>query len=269
MKVEIFKNIIENYVPKKMHNLAYFPAYLLRQKLSKHDVINIEQLRKKNTRCIIAGTGPSINQVDTSRYEGYDVLSISNFFLHSDIGQIDPLFQFFAPYHLPMLLDNYVAWLHDSDSILSDKCIIVLGSSVKSIVESNNIFPNKKVIYLDMSPFKPKRINIKKPILSPQTGPLMALPVALALGYEEVNLVGCDHNVLKNFKGKVEHFYSPDLEVRKNTNGTGWWPSIINELHCNLRVFESYEYYRKINKQSIIINRSETSWLDMFEYKEW
>jgi hypothetical protein len=263
------KRLIETYVPPALQNACYYPAYLLRAKLKHRDIMAIRSVLPNKKKCIIAGTGPSVKNVPLKVFAEYDVFSISNFHLHENIDTIKPFAQFFAPFHHPMNLENYIEWIRNADEILDDECIVFLGSADKEMILENGLFLRKTVIYLDFSPYKPASINIEKPIFSPQTGPLMGLPVALYLEYEEISLVGCDHNILKNYGENVEHFYGPDKENRVNTNGAGCWPSIIEELKCNLRVFESYNYYKQFTRSSRIINRSFESWLDVFDREVW
>jgi hypothetical protein len=263
------KRLIETYVPAVLHNACYYPAYLLRAKLKRHDILAIRSIRPNRRKCIIAGTGPSVKNVPLEVYSEYDVFSVSNFYLHEWIATINPFAQFFVPFHFPMVLENYIEWLRSADEVLRDDCLVFLGTSDKKLIVENGLFLKKTVIYLDFSPYKPASINIEKPILSPQTGPLMALPVALFLEYEEISLIGCDHNILKNYGGKVEHFYRPDMESRTNTNGAGYWTSIVDELKTNLRVFDTYDYYKTLNRSSKIINRSFESWLELFDRVPW
>ena len=112
-------------------------------------------------------------------------------------------------------------------------------------------------------------VDITKPVLAPQTGPLMALPVLLYMGYSEIYLLGCDHTTLRDFKKTVNNFYEPSRDVRKtglNTNDV-WYEGIIDNLCNSANVFRQYMFYKKIfrNRDVKIVNLSQDSWLDLFE----
>ena len=49
-------------------------------------------------------------------------------------------------------------------------------------------------------------VDIMKPVLAPQTGPIMALPVLLYMGYSEIYLLGCDHTEMRDYKRPCKIF---------------------------------------------------------------
>ena len=104
----------------------------------------------KGKRAFILATGPSVNEQDLTKLEGEDCFSVSNFFLHKDINIIRPKLHFFAPYHEPLILENYIQWLNMADEKLPEDTNIVLALSNKYIKEKYNLFPNRKIYYLDL-----------------------------------------------------------------------------------------------------------------------
>ena len=183
---------------------------------------------------------------------------------------IRPTLHFFAPYHEPLVLENYIDWLRKADSALPESTDIVLWHTTKVLVEKYSLFPKRKIYYLYLSHFSPlfNKINIECPILAPQTGPIMILPVLLYMGYTEIYLLGCDHTVLRDYKKTVENFYSKEKDIRINAIDSKSWPNIVDELKAGLNVFNQYEYYKCLaeNLGVRIVNLSKDSWLDKFEY---
>ena len=230
---------------------------------------------KKWKRAFILATWPSINQEDLKNLKNEDCYSISNFFLHNDIDIINPKFHFFAPYHKPLLLEDYIAWLNQADDKLPKDTIIFLWHTTEKYVKKFNLFKNRKIKYLFLSPFAWRtNINISLPILSPATWPHMILPVLFYMWYSEIYLLGCDCNTLKTYWEDRNDFYERDKDIRRNAadkNSRKW--SIINLLEWFVRMFKQYDMYKKIADQRWIkiINLSKDSWLDSFpkmNYKE-
>ncbi len=226
---------------------------------------------KKSKRAFLLATGPSIKNQDLSQLKGEDCFSLSNFFLHEDVASIEPRLHFFAPYHEPLDLDNYVDWLRKSDTELPKKTNIVLGYKERLLVEKYGLFPNRQVSYLYLDRVKAKSsLSLSKPLPIPKTGPQMILPVLIAMGYEEICLVGCDHTVLRDFGKTITNFYKPEKDMRKNATSDLAWPSIVTQLIGNGQLFQLYYDYKNLvddkYPKTRIINLSPDSWLDCFEF---
>ena len=97
----------------------------------------------------------------------------------------------------------------------------------------------------------------------------MILPVLIYMGYKEIYLLGCDHNVLKDYKSEVRNFYEAKIDVRKNATDKTGWLDIISEIKSTLNVFLQYDSYRLIaRKYNVdIYNLSNDSWLEVFDLK--
>jgi hypothetical protein len=228
---------------------------------------------KKNQRAFLLATGPSINELDLSLLKGEDVYSVSNAFLHKDINNINPKLHFFAPYHKPLIKTNYIAWLKEADTKLPATTNIVLSWEDKAIIDSNSLFKNRIVFYFqfDNRISYDQPLSFDKPFPSFQTGPQMIFPILFCLDYKQVFLIGCDQNVLKNFKNDRENFYPKEMDKRTNATDKNSWPNIITELKSQLKIFEIYQQiskYAQRNKTQVI-NTSKDSWIDYFPYTDY
>jgi hypothetical protein len=216
----------------------------------------------------VCATGPSIKLENMQLLSGHDCFSVSNFFLHQDIGYVNPKLHFFAPYHKPLILENYINWLAKADETLPPQTALALGHTTYDLVQQHALFKNRRVFYFYFDPYHDihGKIDLTKRILSPQTGPLMILPVLIAMGYTTIYLLGCDHTVLRNFKQTVHHFYDRNQDPRINAADNQAWDNIIGELESTKNVFLQYYFYKKIAQEHgiHIINLSQDSWLDMF-----
>jgi hypothetical protein len=222
----------------------------------------------KGKRAFLLATGPSINQENLKLLAGEDCFSISNFFLHNDIQTINPAFQGFAPYHKPLILENYVEWLRQADNSLPKRTKIVLGHKTYDIVQNYGLFPDREVYYLFLGSSERRCIDLLKPVIGPITGPLLMIPLMIYMGYEQIYLLGCDHTTIRDYKKELTNFYSPDKDVRKNATGKDAWIDIETEFRANLIIFKQYRFYRDIlkGKSTSITNLSVDSWLEMFPF---
>ncbi|MCX6352121.1 MAG: hypothetical protein NTX03_09700 [Bacteroidetes bacterium] len=226
----------------------------------------------KGKRAFLIATGPSIKTQDLSVLKGEDCFTLSNFFLHKDLQTINPKFHFFAPYHPPLEKDNFYGWMQQADEILPPNTQMFLGDTDAAEIAGRGVFKKRKKFYLHMSPHvSVGRVDICKPILGPQTGPLMILPVLLYMGYEKIYLLGCDHTVLRDFKKQIQHFFDGEKDPRKNaSNGEAWQGNILDSMHNTLNVFVQYQKYKDAMAahypNAKIINLSNDSWLDLFEF---
>lgn len=267
------KKIVERYFSPFILDLfvtiIFYFKYLLFT--NKKILKNNKKLKDagSNKRAFLLATGPSIKHQNLKLLAGEDCFSVSNFFLHDDINVINPKIHFFAPYHKPLILENYVDWLRQADKILPKDTKICLGHTTKEIVDEYSLFSDREVFYIYLTKIKPNKlfsIDLTGPIMGPQTGPLMIVPVLLYMGYKEICLVGCDHTVLRDYKRTINNFYNKEKDLRINAIDENSWDDIILSHKSNINIFLQYQLYKKIaNRKNIkIINLSDDTWLDIF-----
>ncbi len=220
----------------------------------------------KGKRAFLLATGPSIKREDLRLLAGEDCFGISNFYLHEHLQIVNPVFHGFAPYHEPMILDNYVEWLRQADQVLPPQTKIVLGHKTYDMVQKFGLFPKRDVCYLYLAPSKMCCVDIQRPVLAPMTGPLLMLPLMIYMGYERIYLLGCDNTTLRDYKKTVSNFYNSDQDMRKAATDRNCWFDIETEFRANLTCFEQYRYYKNLllNTSTSITNLSVDSWLEMF-----
>lgn len=215
-------------------------------------------------------TGPSIKYQNLKKLKNFDCFSLSSFFFHKDLKIIKPKFHFFAPYHKPIPINDWIKWIKLADNYLPKETIIVLSIKDKTRIERYKLFKNREIFYLYFSSFlKIKNtIDITKPLPPLCTSPLMVLPFMIYMGYKRIYLVGCDADNLKNYGKNIQNFYSQKLEVKRGSNKP-WKLGIIKELENNLRAFNEFNNYKTFCKKNNIkiINLSKNSWLDFFDKK--
>jgi hypothetical protein len=260
-------NLLINKVPFKFKELAkYFLFYFYKEKNILKKNISLKDYGR-NRRAFLIATGPSIKELDLTLLKDEDCFTLSNAYLHDRIDIINPIFHFFAPFHKPLIKENFISWLKDADDKLPESTKIFLGHKSKDMVTENNIFNRREVNYMYLgSPFYNK-ISLLKQTPSPKTGTQMVLNLLIYMGYEEIYLIGCDHNILKSYGGVREHFYDSSKELRKNVEN---WGDITENLKSELDMFSIYKKYVKLAKKRNIriVNLSRDSWLNFVEYKK-
>jgi hypothetical protein len=218
----------------------------------------------------VLATGPSVRGLDLSRIVGQDCYTVSNFFLHPLIGDLCPRMHFFAPYHEPLVLEEFIAWLDRADQSLPETTEITLGMDTEGTVSQNNLFKDRSVHYLGLEKEAIRTsIDLRYPVMKPQSVPLMVIPVLLFMGYKRIVLVGCDHNILKDYGKTVSNFYENNLDPRSNaTSGANWEAGIVQHLRNALNVFAQYQKYQEYcqKKNVELIHTSPEGWLDFIRY---
>ena len=266
--------ILKNWSPPKLLPYVLWLPVALRFFLAKNKQLLSDNCSLKGSGsgrdAFLLATGPSIKGVDLGFLAGRDCFSVSNFILHPQLDQISPKMHFFAPYHEPLIFDEYIDWLKLADRTLPKGTSVVLGLEMHQSVVEYGLFQERKVYYLSLDKVPLRKLpDLEFPVLAPQTSPIMVLPILHYMGYKRVFLLGCDHNILKNYGGTVENFYEASQDPRNNaTSGDNWTAGIVRHLENALNVFNQYKFYEEIyNKTGIeLINTSSSGWLDFLKY---
>ena len=269
-------NKLKDHLPNFLFNfICYSYGYLVFFLGWYKKILNKNRKLKwvsKWKRAFLLATWPSIKEENLITLKDEDCFSVSNFFLHDDINVINPKFHFFAPYHKPLVLDNYIEWLKLADKTLPKETKIFLWHTTKHYVDKYKLFQDRDVyyLYLTQTPFK-HNYNLCYPILSPHTWPQMIIPVLIYMWYSEIYLLWCDHNTLKTYWEEREDFYDRKKDIRENAaDKNSWMWNIIEFMEAILDTFKQYKVYDKIaEKNSVkIINLSKGTWLDIFKKSE-
>ena len=113
---------------------ALFPVFVSSAEYARFYLSSNQSLVSQNSElsmsaqgkdAYVLATGPSLKGKDLSFLNGEDCFSVSNFFLHEQIDVVSPKFHFFAPYHKPLILEEYIGWLRESDRVLPRETAIV------------------------------------------------------------------------------------------------------------------------------------------------
>jgi hypothetical protein len=225
-----------------------------------------------NKTCFILACGPSINEMDLSRLNGKDCISVSNFFVHPIFNELKPKFHVFAPIHEPITDEQFINWLKDYElkSLFNQKvfCHIDFYSKIKN----NKILTNKEVVFYGVNNSNINDFNnfsLTDDFPTYQTVVHLAIYIAISLGYKEINLLGVDHSWLFNF-GKTVHFYSEEQSALFTSNyNEHELTDLEDQFKNHQRLWYIYKLIKNYcsNNNIKIFNCTPNSFLDVFEKK--
>ncbi|MCW5296900.1 hypothetical protein DXT88_01785 [Herbaspirillum lusitanum] len=230
------------------------------------------QGKHEGRRCVILANGPSAKNLELIHLKGEIVLSVSNGYLH-------PNFAEFAPkYHcVPqitygrMSVDDVVRWFSEMHEQLGD-AELFLNETEADLVRDHNLFPGRKLHFLAMREnfddmTADDRIDLATIVPRVQSVPVMAIMIAMYMGFSEIVLLGADHDHFKDGK----YVYAFDLGVQKDKDfsvaqdgqvTTAWY----DDFHSLARLWRQYRVLGDMAKtQDVkIVNATPGGELDEF-----
>lgn len=171
-------------------------------------------------RCFILCNGPSVAKQDLSVLEGQTVISVSSGYHH-------PLYRRFQPrYHcLPQITygkfteNDAVDWFREMHEGLGD-AELFLSCTEEPLVRRHGLFPRRTVRYVwlgeDMDRLDLAAIpDLSLAIPRVQSVSILALMIAMYMGFRKIYLLGVDHDQFKT--GEYKYFYSPTVLSGKDS----------------------------------------------------
>lgn len=220
-------------------------------------------------RCFILGTGPSIKQQNLLLLREESCIAVSNFFVHPDYNLICPQYHCIAPYHQPITEKAWQAWIREI-AVRTNDSTLFFGISdfdrngyVEQLNERIQHYLNFEGALSDIAS---SGIDLSKGLPQVQSVTVMALYVAIYLGFNQIYLLGCDHDAITHIHTS-SHFYdeSEHAMVRSNYNENF---QVDLEACCQdyIRLWQQYKAINNycVSKQVQIYNATPLSYLDVF-----
>ncbi len=160
--------------------------------------------------CFILGAGPSVLGYDLSKLSGKNVITVANTYVHSCLKEMNPkyhvlpnVFRSHAAYYSK---ENYVNWLRDMDARLPKKTIMVMSIHDWQEINSNDLFSSRKVLWFSDIPWDKQQLTTINISALPGIHSVseVAIMSAIFMGYENIYLLGFDHNYFSDKK----YFYA-------------------------------------------------------------
>lgn len=235
---------------------------LLKKNLALRNIHNGE-------RCFILATGPSIKHQDLKLLRGETCIAVSNFFVHPDYAIIDPKYYCIAPYHPPITEDAWQKWMDEIEKGTRDAKMF-FGITDINRNEARGRFKNRDLFYLCFGGLwdrkLPHNVEISRTIPRPQSVTIMALYIALYMGFKEIYLLGCDHDWLLHINDS-RHFYPEKSHAMVKSGYDEWFQEDLEEqFQAYITLWRQYKGIREIANRNgaQIFNATEGGLLDIF-----
>lgn len=223
--------------------------------------------RHQGERCFILAAGSSIGQQDLKKLAGEYVISVSNTFVHPDYELIKP------QYHvLPHLLrghgrlrpaESFVEWLRQMES-KTDDAEMFMHIGDKGLVDQHALFKERVIHWNEYVPWDGKcqsEIDLAS-IPSIWSVSEFAISVALYLGFDEIYLLGLDHDW---FNGLFVYFYDHNTEhaMKPDTDALAYVDSEF-QMRRHADIFKKYKCLREMKHNIYNANANPNTYVDVF-----
>ncbi|MBD2039809.1 DUF115 domain-containing protein [Microcoleus sp. FACHB-672] len=280
---ELARQILPPLLFGELMNALYFLEFQKYRKLIQKN----SQLKNTETgRCFIIGSGPSIKNIDLRLLENEKVMALNNFYVHPLYEFIKPQYYVVAPLHQPQTDEEWLAWFKDMDANLCANTILFLGLSHRGLLKQKNpsayeivnqndeLFKKIDVNYYFSGDFcnrsLDKFIDLETPLFTSFTCSLMAIVIALYLGFKQIYLLGMDSNHFMFDQESERRFYTNGIH-QKNEIQRVWGDRYYVE--CFKAIYEIFKKYYDLNKIAEkkgikIINATDNTVLKIFDCVE-
>ena len=182
-----------------LSNIYFFGNLKLKKKLKKN-----KKLKRNNDKCFIICNGPSLNDIDIFKIKNADIITVNFFYKKEEFFQ-----NFESNFHIAIdteffRKEKYIEYLNE---ILEKK------KKINLIIKSSELekFENHKDrvfgVYSKLIQYGKKlNFDLTKNMTATINVSIMALQLALYLGYKEIYLLGIDFSDYRE-KNMSKHFY--------------------------------------------------------------
>lgn len=270
-------------IPKKIIDRIQAYQYYLKNK----DILALNKQVKgsrKGKRCFILGNGPSLGTLDLSKLRDEETFVVNLFWNHPQYKDIRPKNYVLVDADTFPKGDESNGWFED---LINKKNVVescpetsfFLNIAAKKPIEKRNLYPHNKKYYLilegNMKDNHKFNIDLEYPIVKAKNVILTCLITAIYMGFEEIILLGCEHDFLaypstKHYEG-FKHFYKTSYsasnmnDVKHFKLSTGSYEHYINQA---LILFKNYRLLKEKVSQTHpnvqIFNATPNSFLDVF-----
>lgn len=226
--------------------------------------------RHAGERCFIIATGPSIKTQDLTLLAGETCIGVSNFFVHPDFALINPRYYCIAPYHPPITVPDFQAWMRELEQQTSDDMAMFTGLVNRQLWQEGGLFTRRATHFLKLGlPWDiqaTRSIDLTRSVPHIQSVTVLALLAALYMGFKEVYLLGCDHDWILHLNTS-SHFYE-EKEHKLVQAGYDEWIEADFSSHCQdyVDLWNQYSVLRSIAQKEgkRIVNTTAGGLLDVF-----
>jgi len=261
-------------IPSGIQRLLLSQQRELRRCLNKSIRRELERNRifyniHREQRCFILATGPSIQKQDLAPLQNEVCIAVSNFFVHQLFSAIQPKYYCVSGYHKPASESDWLNWIRQIETCIGTATLFLSVGDRERIMR-HELFIDKSLHYLlldlPLQKMLKHRIDVTRSILSPQSVSIMALQLAVYMGFQKIYLLGCDHDWLFHINKSV-HFYEEKNHTLVTSGYNEWFGEDFGSYcyDCST-LWEQYKWIRRVaSERGIeIFNATEGGVLDVF-----
>ncbi|MCG3675158.1 hypothetical protein ACOL23_08505 [Aliarcobacter butzleri] len=225
---------------------------------------------QKGKRCFIVATGSSIKEQDLTLLKDEIVLGISGLYMHKDLKIFKPKYYANPPifkWHGHCFDEkDIINRLKDMDEVLSDDTIMFFDKSDNEKFEQYGLFKNKKIYFTNFVDWDEGDIeNFNLDNLPMASISDYSMQLALYLGFDEIFLLGFDHDW---FNGLFVYFtdnYHKNLNKKRVANMANFL-EVDSEFQMlrHAKMFQKYKKLYAIKNNIYNANANANTYLDTF-----
>lgn len=215
--------------------------------------------RHKNERIFILCCGPSIHQQDLTVLKNEITMAVSSFYMHKDLKTIQPDYYCNAQWARNEKLtdDVEMEYLKELKKYVGHSRYF-FAVQEKELIENSHVFDLEEVnyYYYDYNdpheirkPFLYQEVDLCQEIMPVHSVPVLCIQLALYMGFDEIYLLGTEHDSLKT--NRYTYFYNKDkcvtgrTDVTINENDQLVW-NFDKSLTDTYRLWEDYKTVKRI-----------------------
>lgn len=276
---KIYSYLYRNYF------LPKFLSWKYKNILAKNKELNGKH---KGKRCFLIGGGPSVKDIDLSRLKDEWTFVMGEFDNNPQFEALNPKFYVISDsvYFTEGESDYWNKRFEKKDKTIESSTNIFVSLDARAYIEKYRLFTNHKFYYLGMrgiiSEQFPFNIDLDKYIPLPKNSMLLSMMIAVYMGFEEIYLLGCEHNFLcfNIGQGKAisydyghkdsvtEADITNDEVVKKLAVPRDLTMTYEDNVAHVYQLFKNYRlFYKRIKKlypNTKIFNATANSYLDVF-----
>jgi hypothetical protein len=264
---KIIKKFLPSWILLRMRYI--YDRFIVNRLLSSEDRGFHRDYENKyvDKKCFIIGAGSSIKRQDLSMLAGQFSITVSNVFVHPEIGAICPMFHvlpnvFQSHGHL-YGEDKFISWFEEMDDKLPKSTVMVLHALDKPIIKKNRLFLEREVFWYGTKLWDEGAIVKIDPVCLPNIWSVseVALSLAIYFGFSEINLLGFDHDW---FNGPMVYFYDKkDHKVGIEEKNVSFADSEF-QMRRHAFIFKKYKALYALHGNIINCNANQNTYVDVF-----
>jgi hypothetical protein len=255
---------VSEYYIDKSGNRLHLPEILGKNEVLK----NIHQ----GKRCFIVGTGSSIKKQNLKLLKNEFCIGLNEFFLHDDYSEIKPQYTVFSGFGIHNVpTEKHLSWYQNYEQTITGISQPLINICDYSFIQKNSLLKKSDVKFMHFQngfeKLEQNGIDATQTLYASSSVSVMALQLALYMGFKEIFLVGFDHDwLLRMFDKQPTHFYNHDKSIIYKGHNEVEGISVLSELKSNVNLFSNYTFLKEYaDKHNVAVyNATEGGMLDVF-----